>query len=187
MSELNTHDLSGPHDISEVSSTLGLLSFGSILMPVIEGVSVRAEVDESSNAIVAVSFEHQGSVLQVSAFSSTKSEDLWPEVYTQLIETISASGGTVHETIGGLGKQLDAVLNTNEERREVRFIGFDGPRWFLRGAISGLALNDSTAALNMEDIFRSLVIDRGNAPMPPREPLPLKVPDGNFVPPKFGL
>jgi hypothetical protein len=39
----------------------------------------------------------------------------------------------------------------------------------------------------MEDIFRSLVIDRGNSPMPPREPLPLKVPDGNFVPPKFEL
>jgi hypothetical protein len=156
-------------------------------MPVIEGVSVRAEVDEATNAIVAVSFEHQGSVLQVSAFSAAKSEELWPEIYSQLMETITASGGSVVETIGGFGKQLDAVLVTNGERREVRFIGVDGPRWFLRGAITGQALSDANSAVNMEDIFRSLVIDRGNSPMPPREPLPLKVPDGNFVPPKFEL
>lgn len=187
MSDLNTTELTGPHDASEVASTLGMLSFGSILMPVIEGVSVRAEVDEASNAIVAVSFEHQGSILQVSAFSAAKSEELWPEIYSQLIETITSSGGSVTETIGGFGKQLDAVLVSDGDRREIRFIGFDGPRWFLRGAITGPAFTDTNAAVNMEDIFRSLVIDRGNSPMPPREPLPLRVPEGNFVPPKFEL
>lgn len=187
MAVLTISDLTGPHDSSEVTSTLGYLSFGSILMPTIEGVSVRVEVDENTNDVVAVSFEHQASVLQVSVFSAAKSEELWPEIYGQLIETITASGGSVSETIGGLGKQIDAVLVTDGERRPVRFIGFDGPRWFLRGVISGPALTDTNAALNMEDIFRSLVIERGNSPLPPREPLPLKVPDGNFVPPKFGL
>ena len=187
MSDLTSTDLTGPHDSSEVTSTLGYLSFGSILMPTIEGVSVRVEVDEATNAILAVSFEHQGSVLQVSVFSVAKSEALWPEIYGQLIETITASGGSVVETVGGLGKQLDAVIVAEGSKREVRFIGFDGPRWFLRGAITGPALTDANAALNMEDIFRSLVIDRGNSPLPPREPLPLKVPDGNFVPPKSGL
>ncbi len=187
MSDLQVNDLTGPHDASAVTSTLGYLSFGSILMPTIEGVAVRVEVDEATNAIVAVSFEHQGSVLQVSVFSAAKSEELWPEIYGQLLETISASGGSVKETIGGFGKQLDAVVVAGDTKREVRFIGFDGPRWFLRGAISGLAFTDVNAALNMEDIFRSLVIDRGTLPLPPREPLPLRVPEGNFVPPKFGI
>lgn len=187
MSDLPAADLTGPHDSSEVPSTLGYLSFGSILMPTIEGVSVRAEVDEATNAIVAVSFEHNESVLQVSVFSAAKSEELWPEIYQQLIETISSTGGKVSETIGGFGKQLEAVVVANGVTREVRFIGFDGPRWFLRGAITGPALVDANAAMNMEDIFRSLVIDRGSVPLPPREPLPLKVPDGNFVPPKFGI
>lgn len=187
MSELTSLPLSGPHDVSEVGSTLGYLSFGSILMPTIEGVSVRVEVDEASQQIVAVSFEHQDSVLQVSAFAAAKSDELWPEIYQQLIETITSTGGSVTETIGGFGKQLDAQLVTGSESRELRFIGFDGPRWFLRGAITGPALKDPNAALNMEDIFRSLVIDRGVTPLPPREPLPLRVPDGNFVPPKFGL
>lgn len=187
MSELSAGDLTGPHDLTEVTSTLGYLSFGSILMPTIEGVSVRAEVDEATNAIVAVSFEHQESVLQVSAFSAAKSEQLWPEIYQQLMETISTTGGRVSESIGGFGKQLEAVVVANGVTKEVRFIGFDGPRWFLRGAISGPALVDANAALNMEDIFRSLVIDRGSSPLPPREPLPLRVPEGNFVPPKFGI
>ena len=111
----------------------------------------------------------------------------WPEIYQQLIETISSTGGKVLETIGGFCKQLEAVVVANGVTRDVRFIGFDGPRWFLRGAITGPALVDANAAMNMEDIFRSLVIDRGTVPLPPREPLPLKVPDGNFVPPKFGI
>ncbi|MEN9992868.1 MAG: hypothetical protein RLY83_438 [Actinomycetota bacterium] len=187
MNDLTASDLIGPFDSTEVPSTLGYLSFGSILMPTIEGVSVRAEVDEATNAIVAVSFEHNESVLQVSVFSAAKSEELWPEIYQQLFDTISGSGGKVSETIGGFGKQLDAVVVANGVTREVRFIGFDGPRWFLRGAITGPALADANAAMNMEDIFRSLVIDRGTVPLPPREPLPLKVPDGNFVPPKFGI
>lgn len=187
MNDLTVADLTGPHDSAEVPSTMGYLSFGSILMPTIEGVSVRAEVDEATNAIVAVSFEHNESVLQVSVFSAAKSEELWPEIYQQLLETITSSGGNITETIGGFGKQLEAVVVANGVTREVRFIGFDGPRWFLRGAITGPALVDANAAMNMEDIFRSLVIDRGTVPLPPREPLPLKVPDGNFVPPKFGI
>ena len=187
MSESTTSNLTGPLDVSEVSSTLGFLSFGSILMPTIEGVSVRVEVDESTGGVVAVSFEHDGSVLQVSVFAAAKSEELWPEIYAQLIETVTTSGGTVSESIGGFGRQLEAKLVTPEGTRELRFIGFDGPRWFLRGAITGPALTDPNASMNMEDIFRALVIDRGVDPLPPREPLPLRVPEGNFVPPKFGL
>ena len=187
MSDPISQVLTGPHDVSEVGSTLGFISFGSILMPTIEGVSVRVEVDENTGDVVAVSFEHDGSVLQVSAFAASKSDQLWEEIYLQLIETITTTGGEVTETFGGFGKQLEAKLVTPSETRDLRFIGFNGPRWFLRGAITGVALTDPAAALNMEDIFRSLVIDRGNSPLPPREPLPLRVPDGTFVPPKSGL
>jgi hypothetical protein len=187
MSDNLIQPVTGPHDVSEVGSTLGYLSFGSILMPTIEAISVRVEVDENTGLVVAVSFEHEGSVLQVSAFAAAKSEELWPEIYQQLIETVTTTGGEIVETVGGFGRQLEAKLVTPTETRELRFIGFDGPRWFLRGAITGPALTDQIAAKNMEDIFRSLVIDRGNSALPPREPLPLKVPEGHFVPPKSGL
>jgi len=52
----------------------------------------------------------------------------------------------------------------------------DRRRWFLRGVISGKAAVDSEAALQVEELFRSVVVVRGSTPMPPRELIPLNVP-----------
>ena len=61
-------------------------------------------------------------------------------------------------------------------RRPARFVGVDGPRWFLRGMISGSAAESSEAAAALEQAFRQIVVVRGTAPMPVREPLPLTLP-----------
>jgi Protein of unknown function (DUF3710) len=58
----------------------------------------------------------------------------------------------------------------------VRFIGVDGPRWFLRGVLSGAALEDPEQAAIMEQVFQHIVVARGDAPMPPRELLELTLP-----------
>ena len=60
--------------------------------------------------------------------------------------------------------------------RLARFIGVDGPRWFLRGVISGEAAVDVAAAEQVEELFRSVVVVRGTAPMPPRDLIPLRMP-----------
>ena len=65
-----------------------------------------------------------------------------------------------------------------------KFIGVDGPRWFLRGVVAGAALVDPLAAGNMDDLFRSLIVDRGDSPIPPRELLQLQFPPGAIAPPK---
>ena len=53
----------------------------------------------------------------------------------------------------------------------------DGPRWFLRGVISGEAvLDNEEAAEAIDEVFRSVIVDRGDEPRPPRELLPLVVP-----------
>jgi hypothetical protein len=57
-----------------------------------------------------------------------------------------------------------------------KFIGVDGPKWFLRGVVSGLALADTLAMTYMIDIFRSVVVMRGVSPMPPKELLQLTAP-----------
>ncbi|MEO0313110.1 MAG: hypothetical protein RL140_340 [Actinomycetota bacterium] len=185
--QISSQRVAGPKDITEIPSTLGYISFGSLLMPTIEGVTVRGEVSDSTGQVVSVSFEHDGSSLQVSAFAASKSEEMWPDVSTQIKASIETSGGSVVEGNGGFGRQLDVRVATPDGQKEMRFIGVDGPRWFLRGVISGAALTNQTAAQNMEDIFRSLVVDRGNVPLPPREALPLKLPDGTFAPPKFDI
>jgi len=60
--------------------------------------------------------------------------------------------------------------------RRARFIGVDGPRWFLRGVIAGDAAHDPEAADKIEELFRSIVVVRGTTPMPPRELIPLSMP-----------
>ena len=61
-------------------------------------------------------------------------------------------------------------------RRPARFLGVDGPRWFLRGMISGPAAASPEAAATLEDAFRAVVVVRGAEPMPVREQLPLTLP-----------
>ena len=61
-------------------------------------------------------------------------------------------------------------------KRLARFVGVDGPRWFLRGVIGGAATADVEAAAQVEDLFRSIVVVRGGTPMPPRDLIPLRMP-----------
>jgi hypothetical protein len=59
----------------------------------------------------------------------------------------------------------------------VRFVGVDGPRWFLRAVLSGAAAIDEGAATTLLDVVRATVVVRGDEAMAPRELLPLKLPD----------
>jgi hypothetical protein len=61
--------------------------------------------------------------------------------------------------------------------RKVRFIGVDGPRWFLRAVVGGKAVLDEKDAEVIYTMLRSVVVVRGETPMPPRELLPLRVPN----------
>jgi hypothetical protein len=58
-----------------------------------------------------------------------------------------------------------------------RFVGVDGPRWFLRAVVSGRAAIEPAAADAVHEVIRTAVIDRGDEAMPPRELLPLRLPD----------
>ena len=60
--------------------------------------------------------------------------------------------------------------------RVARFIGVDGPRWFLRGVVTGDGAVNAEAAAEIEDLFRSVVVVRGSTPMPPRDLIPLHMP-----------
>lgn len=54
--------------------------------------------------------------------------------------------------------------------------GVDGPRWFLRGVLSGRAAIDDDAAAPLLEVLRAAVVVRGTEPMAPRELLPLALP-----------
>ncbi len=60
--------------------------------------------------------------------------------------------------------------------RPIRFVGVDGPRWFLRGLFAGAAAADPAAAAPLEAVLREVVVVRGDHPMPPRDLLELRLP-----------
>ena len=57
-----------------------------------------------------------------------------------------------------------------------RFVGVDGPRWFLRGIFLGAAARPGAAADLVDDVFRSVIVVRGREAMPVGSPLPMRLP-----------
>lgn len=170
----------GPFDESEVNPVRPYIDLGGIKILPREGLNLRLEVEEQSKRIVAVGLDYAESSLQVQPFAAPRSGGLWDETRVQLRDQVTAQGGRVEEREGPLGKELlaevPATANEGSGLRLARFIGIDGPRWFLRGVIGGAGASDPEAAAKIEDLFRSLVVVRGGAPMPPRDLIPLKMP-----------
>lgn len=170
----------GPFDDSEANPVRPYIDLGGIKVLPREGLNLRLEVEEQTKRIVAIGLDYADSSLQVQPFAAPRSGGLWDETRVQLRDQVLSQGGRVEEREGSLGKELlaevPAAANEGAELRLARFIGIDGPRWFLRGVIGGAATSDLEAAAQVEDLFRSIVVVRGGAPMPPRDLIPLKMP-----------
>ena len=156
---------SGPFDEPEANPVRPYIDLGGIKVLPREGLNLRLEVEEQTGRIVAVGLDYADSTLQVQPFAAPRTTGLWGETREQIRQQIRQQGGRVEEREGHLGPELLA-----------RFVGVDGPRWFLRGVIGGAATGDVEAAAKVEDLFRSLVVVRGGTPMPPRDLIPLKMP-----------
>lgn len=166
----------GPFDFSEISGTRPFIDFGAVLLPPTPGLTIRVEVEERTKRPVAITLEHEGTQLQLQAFAAPRSAGLWAEVRAQLAAQLAAQHAEHREFQGELGWELHAALPTPEGPRTVRFLGVDGPRWFLRGVVTGAALEDKDGARRVNALFRSLIVHRGGEPRAPRELLPLTLP-----------
>ncbi|MBO1901872.1 DUF3710 domain-containing protein [Leucobacter weissii] len=175
-------ETAGPFDASEVPAMRPYVDLGGVKIAPREGLQLRLEVDERSKRVVAVTLEYADSVLQLQAFSAPKSSGLWHGVRREIAQQFASQGSSVQEESGAFGPELAAAAPVPAEQgggtRAVRFVGVDGPRWLLRGAIMGRATGDSEARAKVDELFRDTVIVRGDQPMPPSELLPLSVPAG---------
>ncbi|RDV10531.1 MULTISPECIES: DUF3710 domain-containing protein [unclassified Arthrobacter] len=180
---------SGPFDESEISSRDGYVDLGALLITPSEGLQLRLEVEEATQRVVAVTLDLNGSSLQLQAFAAPKTEELWDEIRGQIGQSVGAQGGQVEEIEGTFGTELVAKLpaglpDGSQGYRVARFIGVDGPRWFLRGVLGGAAALEREAAEPLEALFRQVVVIRGDSPMPPRDLLQLRLPkDATTTPP----
>ena len=171
----------GPLDESEANPVRPYVDLGGVKILPREGLQLRLEVEEGSQRVVAVGLDYAGSTLQVQPFAAPRSSGLWHEIRDQIADQIAKQGGTIRLSVGPFGPELLAEIPATtpgqpDSTRLARFIGVDGPRWFLRGVIAGDGAVNQDAASKIEELFRSVVVVRGKTPMPPRDLIPLHMP-----------
>jgi len=171
----------GPLDEAEANPVRPYVDLGGVKILPREGLQLRLEVEEGSQRVVAVGLDFAGSTLQVQPFAAPRTTGLWHEIREQITEQIAKQGGKTTLTVGPFGPRLlaefpAATAGQPNSTRLARFIGVDGPRWFLRGVIAGEGAVDAEAAAKIEELFRSVVVVRGKTPMPPRDLIPLHMP-----------
>lgn len=167
----------GPLDDSEANPVRPYVDLGGIKLVPRPELAVRLEVEEGNKRVVAVALDYAGSTLQLQPFAAPRTSGLWHEIREQIVQQIEKQGGRTTAAVGPLGPELRAEIpSPGGGARIARFVGVDGPRWFLRGVISGEAAVNSEAAAKVEELFRSVVVVRGTTPMPPRDLIPLHVP-----------
>ncbi|WP_104092238.1 DUF3710 domain-containing protein [Arthrobacter sp. GMC3] len=171
----------GPLDAGEITGTDGYVDLGALLITPRVGLALRLEVEESTSRVIAVTLDLNGSSLQLQAFAASRSEPLWRDIREQIGLSVGSQGGEIEIIDGTFGDEVLAKVpaqtaDGNSGFRVARFIGVDGPRWFLRGVLGGDAAVDREAAQELEDLFRGVVVVRGETPLPPRDLLVLRLP-----------
>ncbi|WP_127127572.1 DUF3710 domain-containing protein [Georgenia sp. SYP-B2076] len=171
----------GPHDAVDEPELGARLDLGALRIPARPGMQLRLEVEKKSQTIVAVTLGLAGSAMQLQVFAAPRTLGIWDELRGEIAESVAKQGGTAGETDGTFGRELLTRLPVKGEdgqttHRPARFIGVDGPRWFLRAVLTGKAAVDAEAAAELEQVLADVVVVRGAEARAPRDVLVLHAP-----------
>jgi hypothetical protein len=169
----------GPWDAEESFPELERVDLGSLRVPVGPEHEIQLVMAEQHGAWVTV--RHRESEVQIQAFAAARRSSLWDDIRVEIAAEVDSAGGRSHESTGPFGTELIAEVPAEPGQpasgmRMVRFVGVDGPRWFLRGLFTGAAAGAGEPAGLLEEVFSQVVVVRGEHPVPPREILELQLP-----------
>jgi hypothetical protein len=166
----------GPFDVVDApSDSLERVDLGAMRIPVTSGLEVRVEVGENGT-VSSVLLLNESGQMQLGVFAAPRTEGIWDDVRDEIRKSITSERGTVQEREGEFGIELTGRVPVEGGFNPMRFIGVNGPKWFLRAMIVGPAALDDAAAKPFVDTIRGVVVNRGNIPLPVREPVPLTLP-----------
>ena len=167
----------GPYDERDApADDIARIDLGAMLIPATPGIDVRLDVAEDQQVVSATLVTAFGQ-MQLGVFAAPRNDGIWDEVRAEIKDSVTAQSGSVRDSTDGLfGTELLGKLKMDGALTPVRFIGVDGPRWFLRAMLVGVAANEAAKAAPFENVLREIVVVRGADPLPVREPVPLRLP-----------
>ena len=169
----------GPWDSTELDDPRqDRRDYGGLLIPEVPAPGRVEPVPTPDGQVMFIRILLEHSAIEVSAFAAPRSEGIWDEVLSEIAVKITKQGGLVDRGVGRVGPELRTRVQVrmpdgSQGTQVMRFIGVDGPRWFLRGVVYGLGAMQADAAAAVDDIFREIVVMRGNEAMAPHDPIPL--------------
>lgn len=168
---------SGPYDVRDApDDELTRIDLGALRVPVRPGMEMRLDMNEAQQ-VIAVTLANQDGQMQIGVFAAPRGEGIWDEVRKEIRDSVVSQRGLARDRDDGpFGIELVGTLKADGGNSPVRFLGVDGPRWFLRGMLLGPAATEAVKARAFEDAFRETVVVRGGEPLPVREPVPLRLP-----------
>ena len=168
----------GPWDIADAPDDgVNRVDLGSLRIPVPPDTEVRVDVGPDGQVVAATLVQGEN-IMQVNVFAAPRSAGIWDEVREEIGAAVREGGGVADDADGPWGAELHAKvpLEGVQGFAPARFLGVDGPRWFLRALLTGPAATDATEAAALEAALRAVVVDRGTEAMAVRNPLPLRLP-----------
>ena len=178
--------MNGPLDFTADLDTSSMLDLGALLLPNLPGLDVHLNLDPRSGLGKSVSLHLNMTIAEVQVFAAAANEDPWADMRNAIVAGLREQEVDCTVEIGRFGSEIYAVMPTvdldgNTYVQPVRFVGVRGSRWLVRVVISGdgaLLTNDETASgvSEIDGVIAKLVVNRGEAPIPPGERLALRSP-----------
>ena len=174
----------GPWDVAEVDLERGeesRVDLGSLMITPRDDVEVQLQVEEATGQVAAVILAAEQGAAELRAFAAPRNGDIWEEVRRTVADEVAALGGTATEQEGVFGPELVVSLTVElpdgqHAVQTSKVIGISGPRWLLRSTLFGRPAVDYREDGDIESALRQVVVVRGQTPLPPGDPLPLRLP-----------
>lgn len=167
------HDRSTIGDVPEYFTDLGFghIDLGAMVIGVPKGRDLNVALDPNGQPEFHVVTQVSRVIPRV--FAAPKSAGQWRTMVTDMRGQLEQQGADVSVVDGPWGRELVAEM----PGAVFRAIGVDGHRWTAEVRIMAVPDLADQAAEEGREVFRHLVINRGDAPMPVREQLALTIPE----------
>lgn len=166
----------GPFDVLDApDDDLPRLDLGAMRIPALPDFEVRLELTEAGQ-LTGIALRYRDTDMQIGVFAAPRAGEMWADIRSDIAEELNRSGATTTEVETEFGTELRSTQKKMGATFESRFIGVDGPRWFLRALVAGPLAADEDDVAAFREVVRGVVVDRGTEPKPVREPLTLTLP-----------